>query len=431
MLFILMCIFLQYALSLLSIAYKRYNFFIIVYLCSIVFYDYLFINASYFLPETLLNLLKPYNEYLLVFLTFNFCLMSAQGIGFKHTNADKAVVVLLFSSLFVLLLNDFSTNINFGDTVNGLRMYLVPVFVPYLMYKANWFDKINFSTFLYGLFSISIVIVIYGTIQKNNFNGDLKSLWFYGFFSTFPENPVEVGFYNYIRNDVLRTTSFFVSPIIYSISVAIPAVYAVGALITKSSLIRKWFLILVILTSLYGLVIAETRVGLIILIIGAGILIVPRVLKKKYALMVMPSIPLFAVVLTFISLLYGFTEDLSALGRLVQYFSFFEYYKIFGLGFNNEYVLNYFDTYYMSIALLYGVLVVFPIYFFVDLNRFLYKAVSGGVGNDGAFMETTFAVSLTFIYSFAFQFTAGSYPYKVLFLIIFVVFARKVASHGK
>jgi hypothetical protein len=424
MLIIVMCIFFQYAFTILALAYKRYDMFAIIYLASIVFYDYIFINASYFLPSVILNVLKPYNEYLFLFLIFSFLLSTAQKITQKHRVVDRAMLFFTIPTLFVLLINDLLTEVNIGDTIMGIRMYLLPIFVPYLMYKISWFDKINYKSFLSWMFGITIFVICFGIFQRFTYDGNLQSLWFYGFFNSFPENPVEAGFYNFIRDDVLRTTSVFVSPIIYSIAVAIPSIFAVGLLMAKSDMFKKWQLILLIAFSLYGLFIAETRVGLLILIIATGIYFISVFIREKYALIFMPLLPLMAVLLTFLTLIYGYTEDMSALGRLIQYISFFDYFEVSGLGFNSEFVLSLFDTFYMSIALVYGIFVVFPFYFFFKVNRLLYKAAGVFRNREKVFAKAVYVISLTFIYSFAFQFTAGTYPFKLLFLLLFLVLAK-------
>jgi len=418
---VLLAIFGQYIVSLYAIINKKFNLFAAVYLASLFFYDWLFINAYYFLPPLLLAVLKPYNEYLFLILLFRFIVSTVQHKKSKNALADSIILALIVPSFIVLCANDLSRNLNLSDTISGIRIYLLPILTPYLMYKAKWFNSLNTKKILSFLFTISIISVIYGFFQRQGFNGSVRSLWFYNFFNQYTENLVEIGPYNFIRNDVLRTTSFFVSPIIFSISLAIPTIYVLELLISKNKLFSRKYLLFVLVILCYGLLICETRVGIIVSIISIAIHLVPKFFKFKYAYRIMLFVPFLAMILTFLSLIFGYTDDLSALGRLTQYASFFEYFQPLGLGFNNEYVLTRFDTYYMSVGLVYGGLLIFPVWFYLRINKFLYKVVLLNIDSpDFLFLKSTLALSLTFIYSFAFQFTAGAYQYRVMFFLIFI-----------
>lgn len=427
-LFVVLGILLQYTITVLSLTYKRYDIFAIVYLFAIFFYDFLFINASYFLPGFVVGLLKPYNEYLFIFLLLKIALLKISKIKSKKILVDNIFLYLILSSLAVLLLNDFSANIDPISTVLGIRIYLLPIFLPYLMYKANWLGKIDKKMLLAALFIFSLVTIGYGIIQQFSFNGNVNSLWFYKFFNINGENPVETGFYNFVRNDKLRTTSFFVSPIIYSIALAMSSVFVVTLLITPNKMFKKATLILLLIAFSYGLIIAETRVGIFIVAMASAMLFITRFTARKKIYKLITLIPIVAVILTFGTLAYGYTDDLSALGRLVQYLSFFKYFKPMGLGFNSEYVLTMFDTYYMSLALVYGVFIIFPIYFYYKINNVLYQKILDLSGLDLLFAKCVFILSLTFLYSFAFQFTAGAYQYRMLFFLIFIVLGSQITQ---
>jgi len=430
--FVLFGIFIQYAATILSLSYRKYNVFAVVYLLSIFFYDFLFINASYFLPSSLVAVLKPYNEYLFIFLTIRLFLVKLNNIKSRNILMDKIILYLILVTLAVLLLNDFSSNIDPVSTILGIRIYLLPILLPYLMYKANWLATIDKKTFLSSLFLATLITIGYGTIQQMTFNGNVNSLWFYKFFNLNGENPVETGFYNFVRNDKLRTTSFFVSPIIYSISVAMSAVFVATLLIMKQNkMFKRSTLFLLLIAFIYGLLIAETRVGIFILAMAIAMLLVTKLTNRKGIYKLLATIPFIAMILTFLSLIYGYTDDLSALGRLIQYMSFFEYFKPLGLGFNSEYVLTMFDTYYMSLALVYGVFIVVPIYFYYKLNKVLYYQILEINGLNLLFAKGVFVLSLTFIYSFAFQFTAGAYQFRMLFFLIFIVLSNGVNNVSK
>jgi hypothetical protein len=431
-LFVIALISLQYGLSIVFFLTNRYSKLVYLYVFSIFSYDYLFINASYYLPDILVNLLKPYNEYffLILLLLVIQKVNSVDGV-IKLRHIDKSVLyLLLLPTSIILLLNDFSQNIDLMSTVQGLRTYLIPILIPYLMYNLYFLNKLNIGKFVNFLIFLSILTVLYGLYQKYTYNGQISSLWFYDFFGRYKENPVEEGFYNFVRNDQLRTTSIFVSPVIYSIALSIPTLLVISKLFKEKKLIGKINLVLVLSFLIWGLMIAETRVGLFVTIIGLLILISCYIrILNRYAFLL--AIPIVFIVLTFITMIFGYTEDLSALGRLIQYASFFDYFKVLGLGFNNKYVLTYFDTFYVSIFLVYGVLAFLPIIFIFKLNKLIYKLTKSSFY--GRFFNvSTLAVSLSFVYSFAFQFTAGAYPYKLLFVLVFIAFNnRNLAADGR
>ena len=415
---------LQYFLSVYSIINRRYNLFGIVYLYSIVLYDFIYINAYYHLPSLLVAVLKPYNEYMTVILTLRLIISSIQHKKSSVKNIDKMMLYLIGGSLLILLFNDFATKIDLGATIAGLRIFLLPVIIPYLMLRANWLKYISERKLLYALFAITVVIVLYAIVQKSEFNGDIRSLWFYEFFKQYPENPIDEGPYNFIRNDVLRSTSLFVSPIIYSLAVAFPTIFLISLILFKSKILSRATAGILAMIFIYGLIIAETRVGLVIIAIGTAILLIPRFVKVRYAYKLMVSVPILAVIVTFWTLISGYTDDLSALGRLTQYASFFDYFKLLGVGFYSELVQTKFDAYYMSLALLYGIFIVLPIYFYISINKTVYKTVLLNDGGDNIFSKAVLTISLTFIYSFAFQFSAGAYPYRLLFFLVFLVISK-------
>lgn len=419
---LLICIVFQYIFIIYCIIFKNYNLVVASYIIHNFFYDYVFINASYYLPSLILNVLKPFNEYFFLFLLFGSVIKLFKTGLFKFTKLDKVTIkFFILPSILIFAYHNLLDVKNISNTIQGVRTYIIPVIIPYLLFRRGWLVKINFAFICYTIITLSIIAVLFGIYQKFTFRGDIKSLWFAEFFAKMNDDPVGNAPFDFIRNEVLRTTSFFVSPIIYSFVVATAIIVSVCMFFSKIVKFSKIILSIIIILLFYGLIISETRVGLINFFIGIILIYYGSFSKKKYTFFIMIIVPIIWIIFTFITLIYGFTDELSALGRLTQYASFFEYFKINGLGFSDENVLTRWDTFYMSLTFLFGIFVIFPLLFIYKINSYLFNKYQTISEESKYFALAVLVISLTFIYSFAFQFTAGSYPYKLIFLLIFIV----------
>jgi|GEM_PF-3260790 len=429
---ILFCIVIQYFILIFSVYARNYPLLAVLYITHNFFYDFLFINASYVLPETLVNVLKPLNEYFFIYLLFLLLGSIRKSANLKLTKVDKLTLYyFILPSIIFLLMFIGDTIDEPSQTVQGLRTYLLPIAIPYLMYKLNFFKGVKPKTVTNSIIYLSLIAVTFGIYQRNTFNGHVESLWFADFFKKMKEDPVASAPFDFIRNDVLRTTSFFVSPIIYSIEIAISVLLLMGNIYKQKNILLKLLFSIIMLYLIYGLVIAETRVGLVVCLIGVSVMLISKFFKKSYAYYILYTVPISCIVITVITLVFGYSDELSALGRLAQYQSFFKYFNWYGSGFSNENVLTHFDTFYMSLAILFGIGAIFPLRFFLAINKHLFNIFKNAAGAHRAFALSVLAIALAFVYVYAFQFTAGAFPFKLMYFLCFVLLSYDISYERK
>lgn len=421
--FFLLLIALQYGITIWAIRNQRYEHLVCVYIYSLFTYDYIFINASYHLPGAVVGLLKPYSEYLIGYFLYHLYFRQRQRISPANPMDSYMIWLIGAPTLVALLVNDLLLHRAAGDTVLGLRLYLVPLLLGYLLYRCDILQRTRQLAIVNTIFICSIASGIYGFFQKAYFNGNVQTFWFHDFFNRYAQNPIDFGPANYIRDYRLRVTGYFVSPITYSVAFCLP-IFVVFTMLANSAHRMtghiRFLLISFLAFFLYFQWQSVTRIGLIVDFIGLLIIILAKLKRPK--LFWLAAVPAGVVAATFGTLLIKTNADASALGRLDQYQAFLKYFQFFGLGFNHELVRTHFDTWFVSIGLLYGAFVIFPLLFLFKIFRAAYGIVRAAEGN--YLLEGAYFSGLTFIYTFCFQFMAGSTPYHLFFFLLFVILAH-------
>jgi hypothetical protein len=113
----------------------------------------------------------------------------------------------------------------------------------------------------------------------------------------------------------------------------------------------------------------------------------------------------------------------------LPYASFVKDFKLFGLGFGHKLTDTYFDSWYISTLLLFGVL--FPAFLYIHFlllkkihyNTFFYKT-SLVSAHEKAFFYSTYGFLVSFIYTFAFQYLLGSATVYFLYISTFLLISH-------
>jgi hypothetical protein len=423
-------IILQYLLTVWTLRTRRFDLFICVYIYSLFTYDYIFINASYYFPSRLVALLKPYSEYLAIYFLYYLYFVQKKRISLWDRFDAYLIWFIILPTVVVIVANDLAGHRMIGETMLGMRLYLMPLVLAYLLYKCGILKDCDQLKIVNTIFIFSIFSGVYGFFQKAYFRGTVKDLWFYPFFTKNGYNPLDFWAANYIRDNRLRITGYYVSPITYSVAFCLPILIVLTIFANsyhKLSNHIRYLLLSFLLFFLWYQWFSQTRIGLIVDVIGALVIVYAKLKRPSFLRLIL--IPAAFIGFTFSTLLLKTTNDASALGRVDQYQAFLKYYTFFGLGFKHELVHTYFDTYFVSVGLLYGVFCIFPFLFIFKTLRAAYDVVVSNENN--YFFEATFFLSLTFIYIFCFQFMAGSTPYRLYFLLLFVILANGSSRYNK
>ncbi len=421
---IFICLFIFFVLNIgifVSFFKKKATAFTLFYISYLWLYDWLFISLSYHLSSNLLFLMKSFQEIAMVLLLFVFFV--GQMISKRKFTLTKFGIIFSLCVIFPLviaLFNSFYLGHSVEQIIQGGRYFFLPVIIPFLLYKYGLFEnldikkiKILFYFFLVGSFILAL-------IQVKNFSGNLEELWFYQFFDKgLDGNVVADNPWNYIREGNFRATGLFVSSIMLTIFFAITGIYSLLTFVVNRNYIALIFFII----SFLGIQLTQTRIGLLIMLLSIGIILIMH-FKKGVSLSMgmLFCIPIFLIFFTFLVIKFGVIDDLSAQGRPVQYLSFFSDFKLLGSGLGSDLVLVKYDSFYISIFLACGIFSIMYVWYFFYLLKWCYRSLKKTVKDSEKYIfdMLTLIIGLTFIYAFAFQFLAGSFLFKLIFVFIFI-----------
>lgn len=422
MVFVLLII---YLILFVGISYsflnKRKSFFLF-FITFIWLYDWLFINLSYYFPQGIVLAFKALQEYLLIVIFLVFCSRVAISGKIKKQDDIKNFFLVILLPFISLILISFFQGYGLTDLILGIRNFYIPLLFPFCVYKYGILYNINNLALKKLFIFLTALTVIYAFWQCFSFNGDLSSLWFYkNYEDPVDLNLVDKSYYNFLKNDKLRATSFFVTPIDLSIILSMIMSYFTIALFYKFSIVDFVFFIV----SGYGMYLSQTKIGLFLYLLDLLLIILYWYNKRFFfgRFYLILFYPLFLIFTTVLFLLIGFFDDLSAIGRLGQYASFIDNFKIFGNGLGNkEAVLDY-DSFYLCLLNVMGVFAILYLGFYLMLVNIVYKIVMNSESRSSILNIFVMINSVSFLYIYAFHHIAGSIVQSLLLFCIYCVIA--------
>lgn len=414
---IILCIGIYSSLG-FSLIKKRTTIFACLYIIYIWIYDWMFINLSYDVSPIIVNILKLGNE-LLVFLAFLTILISKKKQSIAKSSDRTIWIFIIFPMLYAILIS-LVNHVGIESIFQGIRLFFSPIIYAFIFYKAGLFKDTSVSQLKVVFVFILIASLLYSIWQDITYNGELSTVWFYDYFIKAKDlDKVE---FDFVRNGLLRTTSVFVSPIISSMFFASTALF-LFYIEQKSNLLKIIYLFL----GAWGVYLSRTRIGLIYIFLFFILWIIINRVNFKYTIL---SIGV-AIIITLISLIYGITDDLSALGRILQYQQFINIFRIFGYGFEDEYLIK-FDSYYISLFIYIGIFAIFILYGIIKLSKGIFLESKGFNNRQIRFFLIFSSInSLCMVYEYAFQYIAGNYIYKLTFLFLFIGLSYKESAKQK
>lgn len=393
----------------------------IIILCC--FYDYLFIELSYSFPLIVVNFFKPFQELILLLATIILISkkINNRSLTFSFNALERKILICVVIPIFFEIIISFSNGSGISDAITGIRYFLLPIIISYILfYNYPYSIKINVFSF------ILIIVIGYAIYQKYSFNGNLSELWMYNFNTNESgENLIEEGWFNYLKNDTLRCTSVFTTPIDFSIICSILSLIFFAEYINK----RNFYYLIQFLIGLYGIYLSQTRIGYSIL--GIGILISIYALKsKKIKIYFCVGLPVLGIIITFLLLSLGIISDQSALGRVVQYIEFYSDFKLIGNGFNYNSLFNY-DSFILCTFNVFGFWGLLYFIFYLYLLSSAIQKYNTKMTIFHAEDIYTISISSSMIYVFGFHHIAGSYSYWLSIMLLFNMIYRYKNVYNK
>lgn len=390
-----------YLIQFKSLRNKNGTAFFISYLVYIWIYDWLFINLSYCgLNADLIIGLKLGNE-LLFICSFLLCL--------KQNEKKSVLAIMILILIYALVVSIINGN-RLANIIQGVRLFLIPFLLPYFVSKIGVFENINMRMIVKALMLIVIITFSYAVYQSE-IGTKLSNIWFYDYFKN--NIDFEAAAFNYVRDDKLRVTSIFVSPIISSTFFSSSLLFIICAELSK-----KMKLIFIVICT-YGLILSNTRIGFLFL--GFALMFY-MIRKKKLGWLV--ALIFGSIMLTFVSIMFIEMSliDESAKGRFIQYGYALSNFTLLGQGLGDSDVLVRFDSFWISMYAGIGIvsLVFFCIIFRYVSELFKIRSTILKLSRKTIPLTTFSLLNLSFfIYASAFQFLAGSYWAKFTWLVMF------------
>lgn len=388
---------------------KNSTYFVVSFIVYQCLYDWIIINLSYFLSNNIVLILKSLQEILLSLLCFLFLYRIIQRPRIRLEKID--FVLIFYLLIFVIgLLVSFSKGQSVSNIIQGIRLYVSPIVTPYLLYKYKLFDGLKVDLLNRCFVFLLGFLLMYSVVQVYSFDGNLSHLWFYRFYDDLLVNPIDTASFNYIREGDLRATAVFVSSIHLTVTFFILALYF---FIMKVKYWPLWCIL-----ALYGIELTQTRVGYFLIFVCIGIHIFRRVFPNRTQYYI---IPLLAIGVTMLSLIFQLISDESALGRLVQYVTFMNNFHIMGNGLGDKFALVFYDSFYISLFIAFGILGVIYISCYLKILKILTRKllITDESELKKLLMFTVF-LGYSVLYLFAFQYVAGAFPFVFIWLLIFI-----------
>ncbi|MFN8575918.1 MAG: hypothetical protein U0354_03600 [Candidatus Sericytochromatia bacterium] len=353
-------------------------------------------------------------------------------LDFKKNVSIKFLLIIVILSIYGIIVG-LGNKYNIFNVMVDNRDIMLPLyyFVLFLVMKFEVKNYKLLNYFLLFFISIHSVEAIYSYFT---FSGNVKELWFY-------ENAVssttglQFDPVNFVRNDKVRATGFFSSPLEYSLTLVFFLYINLYYILADSKWLNKIFFVLNFIFISSAIYVSQVRTSFLTFFMGGLVFlfIYSNRVKLKYKSFIALFTPISYVILTFVYLSFNisdFLKDPSSLGRITQYIEAFELLtsKFGGIGFGNvgpkgEYG---FDSNVlvslMAFGWLGGIIYNF-IYLYIYIKLISYISTVKLYSKDINFNVLYFSILSyysCFIYFFAFQYTL-SFALQYLIMIISAV----------
>lgn len=396
--------------------------------------DYLFNSILY---STILYYLAGWKDlFVFLFISLTGVAISKRIVQFGSVSVTDLFYIKLLFVFLLLVIISFS---DFFHNIANFRFYFLVIFFSLILSKLLYSrDDFKGGDLAYGLVISSILVISYAFYQSITISKP-EDFWYWDHFVSlgFEQNEWDV-----FRDGKPRISSFFTSSLDFSLYLLACLPFFLGGLYFSSkstNYFKVCLYILIILITLFAIFQSTVRSALI----GAALMIVLFLfflVSKKRALLILVALLSFilSVSLTFYVIIFGYTDDLSALGRLTQWLDFFELIiskPIFGLGVSKIGIAGeyWFDSFWINYFLSFGlVLGLIGVFFILSIY---YKSLSFLCINKDSFQAYVLLPMYlnvpVFFYLFIFQSFARSPSLYLFFLTLFTVYSYLRSHKGR
>jgi hypothetical protein len=429
-----------YAIWLGTYHLKRKNAFFSIFLILTVFHDYIFIHVGYVTTETVAYLIKSWQEYLFIYLLLILLMKSWRSVKKSTLTISLSILILTVWGIFVGVIRHHAPL----EIYLGWRAYILPFALCLLLYLNDAFKGFEIKSFWKMVICLGLVSLVGGlcqwilfskhdlsiTMQSPNFleQGQkiLKDFWF---FDKFGALHMLRSWPNFVRNNSLRVTSFFVSPIAFAEFLAIPTILLLAKMVYLEKGFSKMNDLLILILLLAGSYFSNARIGILVLMLSFIVLLL--LASGKFRSDILWTMVSGVVLFTICALgLFGVGGE-SAQGRLRQYREMIDNVSFRGYGFGSEFATAYYDSLYISVILLFGLASI--LYFYVHLyvvQRIYRPAKKGEVRNwEGLLSLSATTIALSFSFAFVFQYSLTSSTTLLIYFIFFLTLSKKIPAY--
>lgn len=404
--------------------FKKLSF--LVFFTAMLFHDFIFLNIDYYGYG--FSFFNAWKELVIILYIFFSCILLLYRGRMPYLN------LFLYMFFLLLLMLYLYYAINTIDSVRFLRSILSPLIFPLVLTLLIYDDVRRGGNFLFNVYLALFFVACLYALSQFYFVKEMEDFWYY--------NPlVAKGFelmpWDSFRNGHPRISSFFTSSLEFSFYVVI-SIFFIWMNVNNSYRItnrKKAFSYFVVVLGVIILFLSTVRSAQIVFLYFTACLFLVSFFVYINRMAFWFLMPVFLVITTFCYLIFGFTEDLSAIGRITQWSFVFENLLNSGLaghGFHSvgPGAKQWFDSYILNLLYSGGALflIFFILFFYLFNSAFKAYKRTGLIFDENKRAVCFIAVVSMSIFVYASFFQAFFNSVYVYLMFFFVYLSIKVSS---
>lgn len=416
--------------------FRNKRTFLFTYITLVLFYDYIFINITLKYPnQNWVYFIKAWQEYLFIFLIIRYLIIVKPTIDNINKQLKIPFFILTLISIYSILVS-IMLKIEPMKVLLGYRSYLFPLFIPYLCYLNKLFvgvkPKFLLKYILIYIFACLCLAyyqrILFHECGGNEFIVDFSNKESYlvmdkifdhtFWYSNFFDMSIMGNWYDRVRDFNVRATSFYVSPLIYSLLMNLCLTLLSIYIIYSKRIIYRFFFIVGIFICLLGIHYSQVRSSYIFLFISLFSIFLLKYKNKSYRYIFF--FPIILVLLTFLKLEFLGGEG-SSIARLIQIKYFITEFSIIGKGLGSIEADVKYDSMFISSLFAFGALGLYFFHFHFKLVQIVFNNIKEMDSQFIFYPIGIFIISsfMGLIYFSFFQYTIGSPTLKIFYFFIF------------